>query len=289
MILVTGATGHFGTIVIDSLLQHGVPANQIAAFVRDPQKAAQITNKDIVIRQGDYNHYDSMLDAFEGVEKLLLISGTDIINRERQQTDAVKAALEAGVQHIYYTSFARRNETESSPLGIVARAHIATENQIISTGLKYTIMRNTLYVDGIPAFVGERVFETGIYFPAGDGKCAFATRGDMAYAASLLLMQEGHENKIYDFCNTENVTFYDIADVLSTISGKEIPYISQDMEVFKDTMRAAGIPEGALDGILPFAEAIREGEFEADRSDLETILGRSPMSVREYLIGFYGQ
>jgi len=284
MIVITGATGHFGRIVINQLLSKGISSYKITAFVRDTEKAEDFKQKGISLKEGNYDDYTSMVQAFDEADILLLISGNDVINRQKQQINAVNAAIEADVKHILYTSFARKNETESSPLAKVNTAHLKTEDAIINSGIKYTIMRNSLYADNIPEFVGPNVFETGIYLPAGDGKCAFVTRQDMAEATANILVDGEIESRIYEFSNIENISFDDIAGMLTDISGKQITYTNMDTDEFVNKMQSVGIPEGALNGIIPFIEAIREGEFEADKSDLPTLLGRNPESVKEYLI-----
>lgn len=116
MILITGATGNFGKSTIDFLLKKGISSTNIVAMVRDEDKAIDLKNKGIGLRKGDYDHYTSLIDAFKGIEKLLFVSGSDIEKRSTQHQNVVKAAKEAGVKHIVYTSFLGNNETESSPL-----------------------------------------------------------------------------------------------------------------------------------------------------------------------------
>lgn len=113
MIQVTGATGNFGKAVIDFLLQKGIPANQISALIRDEAKAKPLADKGIILRVGDYNDYTSLVKAFCGIDKLLLVSSSDMKDRSSQHINAVRAAKEAGVKHIIYTSFQRKNETTS--------------------------------------------------------------------------------------------------------------------------------------------------------------------------------
>jgi NAD(P)H dehydrogenase (quinone) len=287
MILITGATGHLGKATIEFLLQKGFPAAGIAALIRDEAKAASLANKGIQLRKGDYDNYASLLAAFAGVEKLLLISGNDIANRGTQQATAVKAAKEAGVKHILYTSFARKNETDSSPIAFVAKSHIDTEKAIKESGIPYTIFRNTLYMDYIPVFIGDKVVETGVYWPAGDAKAAVATREDMAEAIANVLASTGHEGKEYNISNTEKVSFADIAAIISDAAGKPVPYISPTQQEYIAALTIAGVPAAYIDMFAGFAEAIKQGEFENPSSDLATLLGRNPVSAAAYLTQVY--
>lgn len=287
MILITGATGHFGKATIDFLIKKGIPADNLAALVRDEAKAGELKSKGVQLKVGDYDDAQSLLEAFRGVDKLLLVSGTDILKRTKQQEQVVHAARQAGVRHIAYTSFDRKNETETSPIALVAKAHIDTERQIKSSGMAYTIFRNNIYADMIPLFLGEQVPITEVFFPAGEGTIAFATRSDMAEAAAQVLASEGHENKEYVLANTESVSFAEIAQILSGIFGKDIPYVNPSQEAFTDALTQAGVPAEIIGMSAGFAAAMKQGEFSATSTDLEKLLGRKPTSVKEYLTAVY--
>lgn len=288
MILVTGATGHLGKAAIDFLLKKGIPANEIAALVRDEAKAAELKEKEITLRTGDYNNYDSLVKAFTGADKLLLVSGNDIANRSTQQENAVRAAKEAGVKHIVYTSFERKNETDSSPIAFIAKAHLETEKNIKESGIAYTILRNTLYMDFIPVFIGDKIFEQGIFFPAGNTPSSFALRSEMAEAAANILTQEGHEGKEYVISNTEEFSFNDIAAAISEASGKTVSYTSPDVEVYKDVLAKAGVPAEYIGMFAGFGQAIEQGDFKVAKTDLQTLLGRTPVSLKQFIEETYG-
>ena len=191
MILVTGATGHFGKAAIDFLLEKGVQPGAISALVRDEAKASDIKEKGVSLRVGDYDNTESLKAAFKGVDKLLFISATDPEQRARQHANVVAAAKEAGVKHIVYTSFERKNETAASPIAFLSLTHLNTEKAIRESGMAYTILRNNLYADVLPMFLGDKVLETGVYFPAGEATAAFALRADMAEATANILTTVG--------------------------------------------------------------------------------------------------
>ncbi len=283
MILITGANGNFGGTALDHLLETGIDPGELAGLVRSGAAAEELEGKNVDARMGDYNDYHSLVEAFRGVEKLLLVSGTDIAGRSKQHDNVVHAALEAGVSHVVYTSFERQNETDSSPIHMVASGHIYTEKILKVSGLDYTILRNNLYMESIPAFLGEHVQETGVYFPAGEGSAAFALRSEMAEAAAIVLTGEGHENKEYFISNTEAVSFRDIAAALSEITGSTISYADPDPESYSNTMSDAGASPQAIGFTMGFAAAIREGEFLPPRTDLDDLLGRKPATVKQYL------
>ena len=288
-ILVTGATGNFGKLTIDFLLNKGIAAADISALVRDEAKASDLKAKGVNLKIGDYDNYDSLLAAFQGIDKLLLVSGTDLANRSKQQLNAVQAAKEAGVKHIVYTSFERKNETATSPIAFLAKSHIDTDNAIKESGIKYTILKNNLYLDVLPMFLGEQVLESGIYFPAGEGQAAYVSRTDLAEATANILISDGHENKEYATNNIENYSMKDIAESLSKISGKEINYLNPNSEEYAETLKSAGVPAEYIGMFVGFAEAIKQGEFQTDLSDLEKLLGRKPANLNDFLKQVYSK
>lgn len=287
MILITGATGHFGKSIIDFLLKKGIPSTNIVALVRDEEKAGELKAKGITLKIGDYHNYGSLTAAFKGVDKLLLVSSSDVVNRTQQHQNVITAAKETGVKHILYTSTERKNETASSPIHFVSGSHIDTENLIKESGIPYTIFRNNLYLDMIPIFFGEHVLEKGVFLPTGETKAAFAMRDDMAEATANVLTGEGHENKEYAISNTENVSVQEIVKSLGEVVGKAVSYVSPTVASFVETMTKAGMPEKYMGMFAGFSEAIREGEFETAKTDLENLLGRKPVSAKEFLKGVY--
>jgi NAD(P)H dehydrogenase (quinone) len=287
MILVTGATGHFGKTAIDFLLKKGVNASKISALVRDEEKAKGLQEKGVHLIKGDYDNYVTLAASFKGVNRLLFVSGTDVKMRMKQHENVVNAAKEAGVQHIIYTSFSRKKEDETSAISIVTQSHIKTENLIKASVIPYTILRNGIYADMLPVFLGEKVLEAGVYFPAGDGKVSFTTRHDMAEAAAHILTSEGHVGKEYEFANTENISFHDVANILSEITGKKVAYLNPNADEYKTALTQAGVSAEYIGMFAAFAEAMKQGEFETDRTDLPQLLGRKPTPVAQYLEQLY--
>lgn len=289
MILTTGATGNFGRATIDFLLKKGIAANKIVALVRDEAKADDLKNLGIQIKIGEYDDYASLLAAFKNVEKLLLVSGSDTDSRAKQQENVVNAAIEAGVKHIFYTSVERKNDTASSPMAFIVASHIDTEQHIKTSGLHYTIFRNNLYLDVLPMLLGEKVIETGIFFPAGETKSAFALRAEMAEAMANTMINEGHENKEYDISNSENVSLTEVAQNLSEITGKDVKYVSPAVEVYKETLTKANVPAEYVEMFAGFGQAMQQGEFLTEKTNLEHLLGRKPTAMKEFLTRVYSK
>jgi NAD(P)H dehydrogenase (quinone) len=285
-ILVTGATGGLGKAVVENLLKTVNPSD-IAVLVRDPAKAADLQAQGVTIKQGDYNDYASLVAAFKGVDKLFLVSGNDVANRVPQHTNAINAAKEAGVKHVVYTSFQRKTEDGSSAAAFIAEAHLATEKLLKESGLTYTILKNALYLDVLPLFMGPVLDTNTIYLPAGDGKVPYASRADMGAAGAAVLTGTGHENQSYEISNGTSYSFQDIAKILSDLTGKTIQYVSPDAEEFGTALAAAGVPAGAIQMTAGFCVAIAHDEFDYPATTLEKLLGRKPESAADFLKAAY--
>jgi NAD(P)H dehydrogenase (quinone) len=284
MILVTGATGHLGTATIAQLLKNTTAGN-IAALARDGNKAAHLKEKGIEVRIGNFDDIASLDKAMQGIEKVLLISTIDP-HRIQQHKNVVDAAKRAGVKHIAYTGVSL-NGLDTAATKMLMESHFQTEGYIKDSGLTYTFLRNSLYIDVIPMYVGEKVFETGILFPAGNGKVPYALRREMGEAAANVLLQSGHENKTYEITGSKSCSFTDIAHSLSELSGKNIAYTDVEATAFSEQLKQGGVPEMVVSLITGFATDIKNGQFEMERNDLETLLGRKPASLKDGLKEVY--
>ncbi|MCP9756680.1 SDR family oxidoreductase [Lacihabitans sp. CCS-44] len=285
MILVTGATGQLGQIVIEKLSEK-IPTSQIAALVRDAAKAEHLTAKGIDVRVGDYHNSNSLLAAFQGVEKLLLISSNDFNDRLGQHKNVIDAAVKAGVKHILYTGVTM-NDIQTSPLKPFLEDHYLTEEYIKVSGLSYTFLQNSLYAEVIPMFLGENVVETGVFFPAGQGKVAFALREDLGEATANILMSEGHENQTYHLTGSETISFAEVAAILSELSGKDVSYINPENEVFVGALKQFGLPEPIIQMSVLFAAGIKNNDFNKIYGSLEKFLERTPTNIKTYLKAAY--
>lgn len=281
MILVTGASGNLGTAVIENLLKR-VPASKVAGLYRNPNKAKPFAELGIHIRFGDYKDKNSILKALEGIEQLLLISSSNN-DALTEHKNVIDAARETGVSHIYYTSGALNKSVSHSELGPLVDSYMNSENYIMESDITYTIFQNGLYAETIPAFTGEQVMETGIYFPAGNGKASFAKRAEMGEAIAKVLTSDGHDNKIYITTVTDTHSFSDIAEILSELSGKPISYHSPDPLEFQAYLRENGVGEVDIWYYLILAAIIKNNEYDITSSDLEKLLGRKPTGLETYL------
>lgn len=280
MILVTGATGQLGTAVVKNLLEN-TSANQIAAFVRDESKASALKEKGVDIRVGSYDDTPSLDKAMHGIEKVLLIAGTDEDNRLQQHQNVVDAAKKAGVQCVAYTS--RTLKDRNTIANKLMVGHFQTEDYIKASGLNYALFRNVLYMDTISLFVGERVFDTGIYLPTDHGRVPFALRSEMGEAIAHALLDSGCGNRIYKLTGSESYSFDDVAATLTDLSGKEVDYTPTEKSAFEAQMKERGVPETMVQRVVGFLTDIRNGQEEEVSPDMENLLGRKPASLKEGL------
>ncbi|UOQ71585.1 SDR family oxidoreductase [Hymenobacter cellulosilyticus] len=279
MILVTGATGGLGHETIDSLLTT-IPASEIAALVRDMSKAQDLAARGVDVRQGDYLDYSSLVSAFRGVDKLLLVSAVAFTDRVSQHRNVIDAAKEAGVKHLFYTSIQRDTDFV---LPEVTESDLATEAYLKASGLIYTILHNGYYLEGLGYLIGSEVPETEIRFPAGEGKIAFVKRTDLAAATAALLTSEGHDNQEYTLAGSEAYSFHDVARELSTLAGRPIAYTSSELEPYIAQKVAAGFPDFVATFFAQWGAATKHGMLAGTHDTVERLLGRKPTSLREYL------
>lgn len=292
MILITGATGQFGSKAIDHLLKKGSNISEISALVRDLDKAKNLADKGIDLRVGDYNDHDSLVNAFRGIDKLLLVSSNDrsgFENRANQHINAINAAKEAQVKHIIYTSFVRKPHFEDSAIAAFQDSHVRTEEALKESGINYTILQNGIYLEMIPVFAGDKVAETGnILFPAQTGKASFVLREELAEAAAHILSTESHENKVYQLTNSESVTFYDIANAISVPLGKEVKYNSPSVVEFEALLTKFGVPALYIGMFTMWGSALAQGTMDVEDKTLEMFLGRKPTSMMQFIKKVYG-
>ncbi|RFM36495.1 SDR family oxidoreductase [Chitinophaga silvisoli] len=287
MILVTGATGNLGKATINSLLNRGIAPNDITALVRDESKSAELKSKGLHIKIGDYQDYESLKSAFQGVDKLLLISSSsDISKRFEQHKNAINAAKETGVGHMIYTSFDMKN-LQQSIMGEEVQYHAYTADYLKQAGIPYTLMDNTMYADMIPFLAGKDILNNGISTPAGDGKTPFLPITEMAEALAVVLTTPGHENKEYVIAAETAFSFAEIAELLSDITGKTIAYHQPELSSYIARLIQMGASEDDVAYIARFCGAIAKGEFDTNKSDVRKLLGRSPVGLKEFLQSMY--
>ena len=279
MILVTGATGGLGRQTIDFLLTT-TPAAEIGALVRDVSKATDLVKLGVDVRQADYFDYPALVQAFRGIDKVLLVSAVAFTDRVRQHRNVIDAAKEAGVKHLFYTSIQRNTQFVMQE---VTESDLATEAYLKASGLVYTILKNGYYFEGLGYLIGDKVPETEIRFPAGEGKIAFIKRTELAAATAALLTSEGHDNQEYTLSGSEAYSFHDIAQEFSALAGRPIAYRSSELAPYIAQKVAAGFPEVVANFFAQWGAATQHGMLAGTHDTVKLLLGRKPTSLREYL------
>lgn len=287
MLLLTGTTGHLGRATLDTLLRT-VPASSVAVLVRNPTGADALRALGVDVRVGTYDDPSSLDAAFSGVTTLLLVSGSDVANRLQQHRNVIDAAVRAGVGRVVYTSFVRKDDGPSA-IGIVGSSHVETDAYLKASGLAWTILRNGLYADMLPLFLGDRVLETGVFLPAGDGRVAFTSRAELGEVAANVLATDGHAGKDYVVTSDELVGMAEVAAVLSDITGHPVPYLAPTRDRFTSTLQEAGVPADGIWITGAFGQAIADGTFDVEDTDMPQLLGRAPKRLRTTLTELYGK
>ncbi len=281
MILITGATGQLGTAALHFLRQR-VPVSQLAGLVRDENKAADLAASGISLRVGDYDDVASLDRAMVGIEKVLLVAGTDEAKRVQQHQNVIDAAQRAGVRLLAYTS--RTLKDRSTMANQLMEGHFQTEDYLTASGIPApVIFRNVLYMDAVPQFVGPNVFATGINLPAGQGRVPFALRRDMAEAIAAVLAADTPAQPYYHLTGSTSYSFAEVAAGLSEIAGHPVPYNPADPAVFAHQLQERGLPEQAIRRVIGFMTDIANGQEDEIYPDLEALLGRKPTSLRDGL------
>lgn len=216
MIAITGATGQLGQHVIENLLKT-TPASRLVAIVRNPKKAAPLSQRGIAVRLADYANEAALTTALQGVDKLLLISSSEVGQRTAQHRNVIQAAITAKVKFIAYTSLLH---ADKSPLAL-ADEHIETEKMLAESGIPHTLLRNGWYTENYLASV-PAALKHGVFIgAAGEGKIASAMRADYAAAAARVISEEGHAGNVYELAGDDAWTLSQLVDELTHQSGKK--------------------------------------------------------------------
>lgn len=276
MIAITGATGQLGQHVIEHLLKI-VSASQIVAIVRNPAKADALSKQGITVRQADYTDQAAFTAALTGVEKLLLISSSEVGQREPQHKNVINAAKAAGVKFIAYTSLLH---ADKSPLGL-AEEHVATEKALADSGIPYALLRNGWYTENYLASAPPAI-EHGVFIgAAGDGKIAAATRADYAAAAATVIAQDGHAGNVYELAGDSAWTLSDLAAELSKQSGKPVTYQNLSEADFAAALKGVGLPAGLADMLADSDTGASKGGLFDDSHTLSKLIGRATTPLAE--------
>lgn len=276
MIAITGASGQLGRLVIEDLLKT-VKAEDIVAVVRNPAKVEDFASRGVQVRAADYGDVSALAKAFSGVEKVLLISSSEVGQRAVQHSNIIAAAKQAVVKLIAYTSLLH---ADKSPLAL-AEEHIVTEQQLKESGVPFVLLRNGWYTENYLASVPPAI-QHGVFIgSAGEGKIASATRADYAAAAAKVLTLDNQAGKVYELAGDHGWTLTELAAEVSLQSGKPVVYQNLDEADFKAALQGAGLPEGFAALLANSDAGAEKGGLFDDSHQLSKLIGRPTTSLSD--------
>ncbi|KAL7917311.1 hypothetical protein ACQKWADRAFT_307089 [Trichoderma austrokoningii] len=280
-ILVTGAGGNLGGRTIDLLLEK-VDPKQLAVITRDPSKLKRFVDQGVSVYKADYTDFDSLLSAFQGVDKIMFVGAHAFTDRIKQHFNVITAARQAGVKHVVYTSIQRR-EGSGVVLWDITESDTFTEQALRASGMAYTIMMQPAFLETLHMYFGGKTLEDGIRMPFGNRrKTAPVTRDDLAAANVTVLTQPGHENKTYKLSGDEAFSFSQVAEILSEIKNTKVPSHEISEEEYVNWPGLQDGPKQLAEFRLHWVRTMNDGDFEETTGDLERLIGRKPTGFRDY-------
>jgi NAD(P)H dehydrogenase (quinone) len=284
-VVVTGASGHLGRLVTEELLER-VPASELVLVSRHPDALSDLEARGATVRRADFDEPDSLVPAFSGGDRMLMISTLAVGRRVPQHRAAIEAASKAGVQHVVYTSFPK--PVADHPVGPIATEHGETEELLHESGLDWTVLRNATYAElqvppGALAIAGGK-----LYTNAGTGRLVSVSRRDCARAAAAVMTTDGHAGKTYDVTGHEALSQGDLAGLLSEVSGRPVEVVPVSDRMLSWGLTRNGAPKPVARAIVAFGKAVREGYYDVVGSAVDTLTGAPPRSLRDVLIAHRG-
>ena len=275
--VITGATGHLGRLVVDSLLERGVPAQEITATGRAVSKIKDLADRGVRVTAIDFDEPATLRDAFDGASAVLLVSGSDLGQRARQHQHAIDAARQAGVGLLAYTSIAN-GDTSTMRL---AAEHQATEAALRASDVPFVLLRNSWYTENYTDQLGI-ILQLGVLAgSAGDGRVSAATRADYAAAAAAVLTAGGQAGRVYELGGDQAFTLTELAAEISAQAGRDISYRDLPVEEYTQVLIGAGLPEPAAAILADSDRGLARGELLVDSGDLRKLIGRPATTLHD--------
>ena len=267
---VTAATGQLGRLVVADLLTRGVDPADVVAVVRTPDKATDLAERGVQVREGDYERPESLAAALHDVDRLLMISGSEAGQRIPQHTNVIDAAVAGGATRIVYTSILNADDT-TNPL---AGEHQETERLLRASGVPITLLRNSWYDENYTAQLGQYLEHGAIVGAAGEGRISAAARQDYAVAAVSALLQDEAGDHTYEL-GGPSFTMSQLAVTISEVTGTSISYRDVPAAEYVATLRGSGLDEGTAQFVAGIDTSIAHGDLETSSDDLTRLLGRA--------------
>jgi len=273
--LVTSATGDLAGKAVD-YLKELVSKEDIIVTSRSLERAQALEDEGFEVRQADYFDRESLFKAFDGVDRILLVSSGVLDNREQQHKNVVDAAQESQVSFIAYTSAPKIKESNAG----VAPDHIATEKYIEESGLNYAFLRNNWYLENEAMFIQGAKKGQPIVYSAGDGKVGWAVKEDYAEAGARVLAEVAPKQRIYEL-GGEPITYKELSDKINSVIDNPVKVHQVTDQEFEDHLIKLDMTQEAAQAIVGIQQDIRNGELDVSSEDLETVLNRKPTPLEE--------
>ncbi|GAA5126411.1 SDR family oxidoreductase [Haloechinothrix salitolerans] len=280
-LVVTGATGHLGRLVVEALLDANVPAERIVAAGRDTAKIADLAERGVAVRAIDYEDPASLRAAFHDAERVLLVSSSELGRRTEQHRNVIEAAQH--VDLLVYTSIANADRSGLR----LAEEHLETEKLLHDARVPVTVLRNGWYLENYTDQLSTYVEHGAVFGSAGDGRVNAATRADYAAAAAAVLTRDGHAGKVYEL-GGEAFTMSELAAEVSRATGKDVEYRDLSADEYAKLLAGAGLPEEFAAVLADSDVGIARGDLEVASDDLRTLLGRAPTTLAEAVAAAVG-
>jgi NAD(P)H dehydrogenase (quinone) len=278
-IVVTGATGQLGRLVVESLIELGIAPENIRAAGRTEDKLAGLAALGVQTAIIDFEKPETLVPAFRGADALLLVSGSEVGKRLPQHANAIDAAVKAGVGRIVYTSASHADDTDL----VLAPEHAATERLLAESGLPVTVLRNNWYTENYAGQIDTAAASGAIVASTGDGRVASATRKDYAEAAAVVLSTPGHDGAVYELSGDEAWSFSDLAETISGIVGREVEFRAVSPDEHRAILIEAGLDEGTAGFVVTLDGNIRDGALADATTTLSELIGRPSTSLADGL------
>ena len=278
-LLVTGASGHLGHLVVESLLERGVPAGDVIAIARTPESIADLAERGVEVRRADYDDPASLEAAFVDVDRLLLVSGSAVGQRIAQHANVIEAAKASGIGFVAYTSITRADRSDL----VLAAEHRATEELLAASGLPHALLRNSWYLENYTGQIASALEHGALLGAAGEGRVSAATRADYADAAAVVLAGPGYEGAVYELGADDAFTLEEYAATLARVSGREVAYRDLSVDDYTAALVAVGLPEGYAALLADGDRGLSQGALFTDSGDLSRLTGRPTTDVETAL------
>ena len=279
MIAVTGATGHLGRLVVTGLLDAGVPADQVVAVVRSPEKAADLAGRGVQVRQADYDDAAAVDTALSGVDRVLLVSGSEPGKRVPQHTNVLQAAKAHGVELLVYTSASKADDT-SLPL---APEHIATERLIADFDLPAVVLRNNWYFENYDQQIAQAAETGSLTGSSGAGRIGAATRAEYAAAAVAVLTAEQPTPAVLELGGDQAWTLGELAAAIGAEAGREVTYRDLSPEEHVAALVGVGLEPGTAQFVVGLDQSIAQGALDTGSTALSELIGRPTTTLAAYV------